>query len=113
MNRITYFQAGGAYEKVDGHIKCYIGGNQGIIGRPKDFLNDVSSKCTGGGADCIELGKRACDAETDCWGFAVNNGWGVQIYNSKASNTDKCNGKYGLQENSDWTTYKKSSGNML
>ena len=65
------------------------------------------------GAICIELGKRACDANTDCWGFAVHKGWGVQIYNSEASNIDLCNGKYGLQENSGWTTYKKTSGKML
>ena len=94
-------------------------GNLGFIGRPKDFLNDVTTKCTDGGAACIELGKRACDATTECWGFAVHGvqrsrkGWGVQIYDQKASNTNKCNGKYGLQENFEWTTYKKSSGNML
>ena len=73
----------------------------------------MSTTCTDGGATCIELGKRACDSITDCWGFAVHMGWGVQIYDSKASNCDKCNGRYGLQESSDWTTYKKNSGNML
>ena len=107
------YQDGDAYEKVDGHIGCSKGGNLGFIGIPKDILNDVSTKCEGGGAACIDLGKRACDAKTECWGFAINNGWGVQIYNSSASNTNLCNGKYGLTENTGWTTYKKISGNMF
>jgi len=104
-------QADGAYDKVDGHIGCHSGGNLGFIGRPRDFLNDVSSKCTGGDKKNLmfHLEESLNSVCRTCWGFAVHNGWGVQIYNSKASNTDKCNGKYGLQENSDWTTYKKSS----
>ena len=84
-----------------------------MIGRPKDIINDVSTTCKDGGTACIELGKRACNAETECWGFAILSSWGVQIYNSSASNTNLCNGKYGLKENSAWTTYKKISGNML
>ena len=106
-----------AYQKFDGHIGCnWNGKNLGVIGSPKDILNDVPTKCTDGGDACIELGKRACEAKSDCWGFALQSGEnaldGVQVYNSSASNNYLCNGKWGLSVNSGWTTYRKINGNM-
>ena len=74
-----------------------------------DFLTDVSSKCTTGDSTCIQLGKRACDSNTNCWGFAVHSGWGVQIYDNKASNPSACDGTNGLKSNGGWDTYMKLS----
>ena len=84
-----------------------------MMGRPKDFLNDVSSDCKGDNSYCVAQGKRACDALNECWGFAVNAGWGVQIYNAKASNSEICNGIHGLKQNGGWTTYRKDNGNVI
>ena len=88
--------------------------NLGLIGRPKDILSDVSTECKDGVAACIDLARRACEATTDCWGFAIHKPWGVQIYNSKAANKNLCTGKYGLiGGKSSWTTFKKIPGIML
>ena len=82
----------------------------GMMGRPMDLLDDVSTKCTGSGSKCVDLGKRACNAANECWGFAVHATWGVQVYNSKAANPDGCNGKYGLKSHSKWNTFRKITG---
>ena len=109
------------YEKVEHHIGCHQGiaqppnlaNNLGRIGNPSDFLKDRPLECSSGGTSCVDLGKRACDAASGCWGYAV---WNmetmdsIQIYNSSASNTGICDGKYGLEKNTDWTTYRKNSG---
>ena len=106
------------YEKVEGHIGCHEGTgasrrNLGHIGNPSTFLKDGPLQCSFGGPSCVDLGKKACDAASVCWGFAV---WdmqietGIQIYNSSASNSGICDGKYGLQKNTRWETYKKNPG---
>ena len=112
---MIHYKEDDRYEKVDGHLGCTVNGvNLGLIGRPKDILSDVSTECKDGVAACFDLAKRACDAITDCWGFAIHKSWGVQIYNSKAANKNLCNGKYGLQDGkSSWTTFKKFPGIML
>ena len=87
-----------------------------MIGRPKDFLSDVSSNCISlypGSSDCVELGKRACNKLENCWGFGVHTEWGVQIYDAKASNSRVCKGSHGLKQNDDWTTYIKEIGNLI
>ena len=81
--------------------------NLGFIGRPMDILNDVSSQCTTGDSKCIQLGKMACDTLSSCWGFATHSGWGVQIYDNKASNKNVCTGANGLMQSRDWNTYRK------
>ena len=83
------------------------GENVGMLGRPMDLLDDVSSKCTTGDSRCIQLGKRACDTLSSCWGFAIHSGWGVQIYDNKALNQSVCTGVNGLMQNRDWDTYRK------
>ena len=82
------------------------------MGRPQDILDDVHSKCTEGVSKCTDLGKRACNSIQDCWGFAIHEGGGVQIYNSKASNPSLCTGKHGLKPGKKaWTTFKKAACN--
>ena len=94
---------------INAHIGCHLNGkNLGLIGT--QFLSDDSSKCTSGKSECFVLGKRACDGGLfgdNCWGFAVHTGGGVQIYDSRAANTNACSGKYGLMNNAYWTTFKK------
>ena len=108
------------YEKVEGHIGCHKGqapsrSNLGHIGNPSTFLKDGPLQCSFdlGLTHCVDLGKKACDAAPGCWGFAVWNMLtltGIQIYNSSASNAGICDGRYGLEKNSGWETYKKNSG---
>ena len=104
------------YESIPGHIGCHSeggsGANLGLIGRPMDFLNDVSSSCTTGDSRCIEIGKRACCATPNCWGFGIHSSWGVQIYDKRASNQSVCSGTNGLGQNKDWNTYKKLNFGM-
>ena len=91
------------YELIIGHIGC--GGGGGNIGRPKSLLKDVTSECKTGGPECVELGKKACDATSNCWGFGIHNvqkSWGVQVYDSSALNPTKCDGKYGLEKKPNW-----------
>ena len=103
-----------SYEMIEKHRGCiYNGSNLGFVGRPMHLLDDVSTECKTGDSTCVDLGKRACNSAIDCWGFAVHSGWGVQVYNSKTSNADLCDGTYGLMQNSNWNTYKKESGNIL
>jgi len=103
-------EGAGQYEHISDHIGCHYKHNLGYIGRPMDFLSDVSSRCEGGDSKCIELGKIACDTNPECWGFGVHHGWGVQLYNDKAMDTRYCNGIYGLLRNTHWDTYRKKNG---
>jgi len=99
-------QAG--YEVIANAIGCHSGSqNWGYLGRPKDYLVDVDYECTSGGQECIDLGERACSFHQLCWGYAVHAGWGVQLYKSAAADPSVCSGLYGLQENMEWTTYRK------
>ena len=108
------------YEKVEGHSGCHqvIAGsrrNLGRIGNPSTFIKNGPLQCSYdlGMTACVDLGKKACDAASGCWGFAVWNMLtlnGIQIYNSSASNAGICDGKYGLEKNTNWETYKKNSG---
>ena len=86
--------------------------NLGMMGRPVDLLDSVHSPCKGGGPKCKELGKSSCDMIPDCWGFAIHAGWGIQIYNSSASNPSLCTGRYGLKPNNRWKTFRKSKLNF-
>ena len=96
---------------ISGHIGCQ--GEGGNIGRPKTLLEDVSTDCKTGGPECVELGKRACDATSNCWGFGIHNvsdSWGVQVYDTNALNPSKCDGTYGLGKNKNWSVFKKVCG---
>ena len=105
------------YEAVKKHIGCCLKNcktdarNLGLIGHPKDLLDDVDLKCTEGVAKCAEFGKRSCDRIQDCWGFAIHKGLDVKIYNSSASNPSMCWGTHGLRPNAAWTTFKKATCN--
>jgi len=95
------------YCTVQSHVGCHQGSqNMGYLGRPKDFLSDYNSHCTSGGQECVDVGERACESMSNCWGFAVHTGWGVQMYDSNAAT---CSGTEGLQANGAWTTYKRGA----
>eukprot|EP00041_Stephanoeca_diplocostata_P016970 m.337173 g.337173 ORF g.337173 m.337173 type:complete len:391 (+) comp20545_c0_seq1:135-1307(+) len=105
----------GLYTAFPRHIGCHhssCSGNCGFIGRPRDFLSDVSSTCTDGSQACVELGMRACNylvaTGRECWGFAVHRGWGVQMYNNQAVSEGLCSGDEGLQGNGAWNTWRRN-----
>mmetsp|Transcript_18656 Transcript_18656/g.55310 ORF Transcript_18656/g.55310 Transcript_18656/m.55310 type:complete len:316 (-) Transcript_18656:101-1048(-) len=107
-----------SYNRINDHIGCHSrscpNSNCGFIGRPRDFLPDVTSTCgRGQSTQCIALGMAACDLLNargqDCWGFGVHNGWGVQVYNSNASNAGGCTGSNNLQQNGAWDTFRRTA----
>ena len=110
---LTLAQGAFIYEEIKKHIGCTLGNsnNLGMMGTPEQLLDGVQSACKEGGSKCEELGKSSCDMIPNCWGFAINEGWGVQIYNSSASNPSLCTGTYGLRSNNGWKTFKKLSSN--
>lgn len=78
-----------------------------MIGSSMDFLNDIHSHCLGGSYECIEQGKRACEAiGNECWGFTLHNVLGVQMYTSEAFDSG-CPGTGGLTPEAGFTTYIK------
>ena len=86
--------------------------NPGFIGMPRDFLSNYNSICKGASLTCVEKGKEACDAIIstggDCYGFAVNKDFGVQMYNAKAVNKLVCNKDDGLHTNPGWDVYQRN-----
>ena len=107
------------YELIPNHNGCMENSERiGHIGKPKDFLSNVSSPCLTGDAVCLDLGLEACDKTLSCEGFSIYSGVhpnmhnSVIMYNSTAYNeSNPCgyNTKYGLSYNSLWNMYKKIS----
>ena len=88
----------------------------GKIGNPIDFLSDMQSDCITGDAVCLDLGLEACDKTSSCEGFGIYSGVhpnllsSVNVYSSAAFNeSNPCPGRYGLNTNLMWNTYKKIS----
>jgi len=96
------------YEMIPDHIGCQVAANNfGYLGRPSDFVDGVAAECRYPTDKCVALGRRTCNALQSCWGFAYNSRWGVQLYSSHAANSNECTGTLGLQQNNDWTVYRK------
>lgn len=92
------------YNKIENHKGC-------------DGLMERIDSCEPG-VDCVAKGKQACDSLGDeCWGFAVNDGRGLQefgsveIYNGDAASHEltptTCVGPSDTLPDNAWVTYQK------
>eukprot|EP00929_Paragymnodinium_shiwhaense_P108576 TRINITY_DN74894_c0_g1_i1.p1 TRINITY_DN74894_c0_g1~~TRINITY_DN74894_c0_g1_i1.p1 ORF type:complete len:339 (-),score=79.41 TRINITY_DN74894_c0_g1_i1:68-1084(-) len=93
------------YSTRDGALGCH---NSGIANA--EFKADWAEGCVEAqNLDyCVSKAKDTCDQHSDCWGFGVNEAFGVQLYREEAVDEKeaKCS-KKGLQPNGEWTTFEK------
>ena len=52
-----------SYERISAHVGCHTDSGESLsyIGRPSDFLPNTEECTDGDTAECVSLGKKACD----------------------------------------------------